>query len=116
MSRLFLAALAEGGIDFVFLDAGRGIAGLAEILLFGAVAHHAGMLVGGLAILMRGLGIGLVAHDTVSRRGCARPNDPKIVRFRFRRPGPCGFERIVQTHCLLYSAHWRCPREARNSP
>ena len=35
--------VGEGGVDFAFFDAVRGIPGLAEILLFGAVAHHAGM-------------------------------------------------------------------------
>src|SRR5260370_38080760 len=39
--------LAEGGIDFVLPDAGLGISGLTEVLLFGAVAHHAGVRRGG---------------------------------------------------------------------
>src|ERR1700731_2752329 len=39
--------LAEGGVDFVFLDAGGGISRLIEVLLLGSVAHHAGMRRGG---------------------------------------------------------------------
>src|SRR6266404_6795152 len=72
--------LAEGGIDFVLLDAGRGISRLTEVLLFGAVAHHAGMRRGGglLAIF----GIGLVGHFKFSRRGCACSNFASAVWFR----------------------------------
>src|SRR5258707_15549552 len=39
--------LGEGGVDFVFLDAGIGISGLTEVLFLGTVAHHAGMRLGG---------------------------------------------------------------------
>src|SRR6185437_16172295 len=56
-------ALGERRVDFVFLDPGGRIAALTEILLFGAVAHHAGMLRRFLAgIVGRCLGIGFVAH------------------------------------------------------
>src|SRR6266849_3028185 len=49
--------LGEGGVDFVFLDAGIGISGLAEVLLLGTVAHHARMRRGGAVGIFR---IGLV--------------------------------------------------------
>jgi hypothetical protein len=42
--RLLLGALlAEGGIHLILFDTGRRVTALIEILLFGAVAHHAGM-------------------------------------------------------------------------
>jgi hypothetical protein len=37
------ALLAEGGIHLILFDTGRRVTTLIEILLFGAVAHHAGM-------------------------------------------------------------------------
>src|ERR1700682_5527990 len=64
-----LGVLAKGGVDFVFFDAGLGISRLAEILLFGAVAHHAGMRLAGL--FAGTFGIWLVGHFEISRRGCA---------------------------------------------
>src|SRR6185437_7158493 len=52
--------VAERGLDFVFLDAGRRISRLVEVLLFSAVAHHAGML----DVFRLGMvGIGLVGHE-----------------------------------------------------
>src|SRR5882672_7035782 len=59
--------LGEGGVNFIFLDAGSGISGLAEVLFLGAVA---GMRHGG-ALLF---GIGLVGHFEISRRSRACPN------------------------------------------
>ena len=40
---LFLPPPAEGRDHFLFLDARRGVAAFAKILLLGAIAHHAGM-------------------------------------------------------------------------
>jgi hypothetical protein len=37
------APLAEGGIYIILFDTGRRVTALIEILLLGAVAHHAGM-------------------------------------------------------------------------
>jgi hypothetical protein len=66
---LLLGAFGEGGVHFIFLDPGCGISGLTEVLLFGAVAHHAGMRRGGLLLGFVGLlGIGLAGHFKVSRR------------------------------------------------
>src|SRR5450432_2538178 len=64
-----LGVLAKGGVDFVFFDASVGMSRLAEILLFGAVAHHAGMRLGG--IFAGTFGIWLVGHFEISRRECA---------------------------------------------
>jgi hypothetical protein len=48
-------------------------------LLFGAVAHHAGVRRGG--ILLGIFGIGLVGHFEISRRGCACANFANAVWF-----------------------------------
>jgi hypothetical protein len=51
MAALLLAGvLGKGGVDLILLDARRGVAGLTEILLLGAITHHADMGVG----LLRG--------------------------------------------------------------
>src|ERR1700730_3635505 len=60
---LLLLVLGESGVHFVFLDARRGIAGLTEILLFGAVAHHAGMRRG--RRLFAVFGVGALVHVVV---------------------------------------------------
>src|SRR6185437_2592815 len=89
-------ALGERRVNVVFFDPGGGIAALTEILLFGAVAHHAGMLRRFLAgIVGRCLGIGFVAHFELSRRGCARHNFETTVRVPRSMPPawhqPCSF-------------------------
>src|SRR5438132_13161540 len=43
ISLLLGALLAEGGIHLILFDTGRRVTALVEILLFGAIAHHAGM-------------------------------------------------------------------------
>jgi hypothetical protein len=43
ISLLLGALLAEGGIHLILFDTGRRVTALIEILLFSAVAHHAGM-------------------------------------------------------------------------
>src|SRR5512140_3131503 len=67
---LLLRALGEGGVHFVFLDASGRVAGLVEILLLGAVTHHAGMLRrGGLLAVF---GIWLAGHVSDLRGADAR--------------------------------------------
>ncbi len=61
---LLLFVLGEGRVYLIFLDAGGRIAGLTEILFFGAVAHHAGMRRGGLLVAV--FGIGLAGHFGIS--------------------------------------------------
>src|ERR1700743_3667438 len=56
LARLFV----ECGLDFIFLDTGRGISGFVEILLFGAVTHHPGMID---VFCLGMLRIGLVGHE-----------------------------------------------------
>src|ERR1700677_479000 len=70
MRPLLLRTLGEGGVHFSFLDTGRGVSALTKILLFGAIAHHAGMLCGGmfLGALVGILGIRLAGHFGISRR------------------------------------------------
>src|SRR5260370_27528779 len=67
-----LGVLAKGGVDFVFFDAGSGISRLAEILLFGAVAHHAGMRLGG--VFAGTLWVLLFCPFQISPRRFAEPN------------------------------------------
>jgi hypothetical protein len=43
ISLLLGALLAEGGIHLILFDTGRRVTALIEILLFSAIAHHAGM-------------------------------------------------------------------------
>src|SRR5258707_11951482 len=71
--------LGEGGVDFVFLDAGIGISGLTEVLFLGTVAHHAGMRLGGAPCFFPG---GLVWPFRISRRGFAWPKRLNAVWFR----------------------------------
>src|SRR6266478_2919620 len=61
ISLLLGALLAKGGIHLILFDTGRRVTALIEILLFGAVAHHAGM--GNVSFLIGVLGSrGLIRH------------------------------------------------------
>ena len=61
VSGLFRFGLAEGSVHLVFLDTGRRIAGLTQILFFGSVTQHTG--VSYLGLLVRNRKDGLVCHE-----------------------------------------------------
>src|ERR1700737_3421640 len=69
-----LGIFGEGGVHFILLDASPGVAGLAEILLLGAVTHHAGWGLGsfilgllGSGLLVIGISPGAAAHRPTPR-------------------------------------------------
>src|ERR1700680_4451508 len=79
--QLFFGALfVEGGFHLVLLDTRRGVAALIKILLFGAIAHHAGM--GNVSWLLDVLrNCGFIRHIKTSERERASLNGATGVWF-----------------------------------
>jgi len=80
MSGLLRHRFAKGGIHIILLDACLQIAALAQILLFGAIAHHPG--VSNARLLFGALRRRFICHVKYSVRGCACLNAANDVWFR----------------------------------